>query len=68
MSVYCRNFAYTDGERPAPAAVRDALAPRFTVVPATRARTLRRTWLDTYDWRLYRAGLTLECVAGRGPA
>ena len=25
----------------------------------------RRTWLDTFDWRLYRAGLTLELLAGR---
>ena len=24
--------------------------------------TFRRTWLDTFDWRLYRAGLTLEEV------
>jgi CHAD domain-containing protein len=24
--------------------------------------TYRRTWLDTFDWRLYRAGLTLEQV------
>jgi CHAD domain-containing protein len=24
--------------------------------------TCRRTWLDTFDWRLYRAGLTLEQV------
>jgi CHAD domain-containing protein len=68
VSGYSHNFAYTDGERTAPAAVRDALAPRYSVVPATRARTLRRTWLDTYDWRLHRAGLTLEYVAGRGPA
>ncbi len=68
MSVYSHNFAYTDGERPAPQAVREALAPRFSVVPATRAHTLRRTWLDTFDWRLHRAGLTLECVTGRGPA
>ena len=68
MSVCSHNFAYTDGERPAPTAVRDALAPRFSVVPVARARTLRRTWLDTFDWRLHRAGLTLECVADRGPA
>jgi CHAD domain-containing protein len=68
VSVYSHNFAYTDGERPAPQAVREALAPWFSVVPATRARTLRRTWLDTFDWRLHRAGLTLECVTGRGPA
>jgi CHAD domain-containing protein len=25
-------------------------------------RTCRRMWLDTFDWRLYRAGLTLEQV------
>ncbi len=25
-------------------------------------RSRRRTWLDTFDWRLYRAGLTLEQV------
>src|ERR1700729_1220494 len=31
-----------------------------------RARTVRRTWLDTFDWRLYRAGLTLELSSGRG--
>jgi CHAD domain-containing protein len=30
------------------------------------ARTCRRTWLDTFDWRLYRAALTLEQVTGRG--
>jgi CHAD domain-containing protein len=32
---------------------------------AGAARTWRRTWLDTFDWRLYRAGLTLEQSAGR---
>jgi CHAD domain-containing protein len=26
----------------------------------------RRTWLDTFDWRLYRAGLTLEQVTSGG--
>jgi CHAD domain-containing protein len=30
------------------------------------ARRLRRTWLDTFDWRLYRAGLALEQVAVSG--
>jgi CHAD domain-containing protein len=29
-------------------------------------RRVRRTWLDTFDWRLYRAGLSLEQVSGRG--
>ena len=27
-----------------------------------------RTWLDTFDWRLFRAGLTLELSTGRGTA
>ncbi len=40
--------------------------PRFSVVKAGPSRTLRRTWLDTFDWRLFRAGLNLECTAGRG--
>jgi len=29
-------------------------------------RRVRRTWLDTFDRRLYRAGLSLEQQAGRG--
>jgi CHAD domain-containing protein len=62
------NFAYTDSERPVTQLVREALAPQYSAVPATRGRTLRRTWLDTFDWRLHRAGLTLEYVTGRGPA
>jgi CHAD domain-containing protein len=32
------------------------------------ARTVRRTWLDTFDWRLYRAGLTLQQVLRNGQA
>jgi CHAD domain-containing protein len=60
------NFVYTNGDQQATEAIRDALAPRYTVVPGRRSHTVRRTWLDTYDWRLYRAGLTLEYVTGRG--
>jgi len=30
------------------------------------AHTRRRTWLDTFDWLLHRAGLTLEQVASGG--
>jgi CHAD domain-containing protein len=33
---------------------------------AARSATLRRTWLDTFDWRLYRSGLTLEQISRRG--
>jgi CHAD domain-containing protein len=40
----------------------------FTLVAGARLPALRRTWLDTFDWRLFRAGLTLEQVTGRGTA
>jgi CHAD domain-containing protein len=42
--------------------------PRFRFAAGGPSRTLRRTWLDTFDWRLFRAGLTLEMVIGRGAA
>src|SRR5262249_41749949 len=38
----------------------------FAVSDGTRPITLRRLWLDTFDWRLYRSGLTLEQVSSRG--
>jgi CHAD domain-containing protein len=31
-----------------------------------RAHAIRRTWLDTFDWRLYRAGLILQQAAAGG--
>jgi CHAD domain-containing protein len=40
-----------------------ALEQAFTVAgerAAPGSGTRRRTWLDTFDWRLYRAGLVLE--------
>jgi CHAD domain-containing protein len=40
--------------------------PRFSLANGGPSRTLRRTWLDTFDWRLFRAGLSLELRAGRG--
>jgi CHAD domain-containing protein len=42
--------------------------PRFGVAAGGKSRTLQRTWLDTFDWRLFLAGLTLELLAGRGMA
>jgi len=45
-----------------------ALAPSFTVAAergAPGSGTRRRTWLDTFDWRLYRAGLVLELEQAR---
>jgi CHAD domain-containing protein len=38
----------------------------FAVSDGTRSVSLRRVWLDTFDWRLYRSGLTLEQVSSRG--
>jgi CHAD domain-containing protein len=40
--------------------------PKFRVAAGRTTRTLKRTWLDTFDWRLFRAGLTLELTTGRG--
>jgi CHAD domain-containing protein len=42
------------------------LGSRFSWQADGRPGTVRRTWLDTFDWRLYRAGLTLELSSGRG--
>jgi len=39
---------------------------RFSVAASGRSRTVRRTWLDTFDWRLFRAGLNLEQASGPG--
>jgi CHAD domain-containing protein len=47
---------------------RAAASPDLHWTADGHARTARRTWLDTFDWRLYRAGLTLELVSGRGLA
>jgi CHAD domain-containing protein len=38
----------------------------FAISAAVRSASLRRLWLDTFDWRLYRSGLTLEQISRRG--
>jgi len=53
------------------AAVLAALGGEFDVQPERRGAGAlggerRTTWLDTFDWRLYRAGLILEYVPGSG--
>jgi CHAD domain-containing protein len=40
----------------------------FAASDVIRSITLRRLWLDTFDWRLYRSGLTLEQISSRGAA
>src|ERR1700678_3973232 len=44
------------------AGVLEALGAAFDVVPdrSGKPAASRRTWLDTFDWRLHRAGLALE--------
>src|SRR5258708_20752043 len=42
-----------------------ALREAFDVAPehdSVRGGACRRTWYDTFDWRLYRAGMLLEYV------
>jgi CHAD domain-containing protein len=46
--------------------LRAELAKTFTVSSAGRPARATRTWLDTFDWRLYRAGLTLQQVTAGG--
>jgi CHAD domain-containing protein len=45
------------------AAALEALAVDFTVLAEHHHAAQRRTWLDTFDWRLHRAELLLEYVA-----
>src|ERR1700743_1802373 len=53
-----------------------ALATEFDVAPepggaarpgaAAPAGVRKTTWLNTFDWRLHKAGLTLQYAPGRG--
>jgi CHAD domain-containing protein len=47
-------------------AVSNGTGSTFSVCDDGPVRRVRRTWLDTFDWRLYRAGLALEQVAASG--
>ena len=49
-----------------PDRVRDELMTTFAVDEDRGVTRVRRTWLDTFDWRLYRAGLTLQYAGPRG--
>jgi len=64
--VLDRHEFVAQGEVPSPfAAVVSALRSRFTIEEGA-PRTVRRTWLDTFDWRVHRAGLTLEHLTDAG--
>jgi CHAD domain-containing protein len=64
MTPELRGFELEAGtaETAGPAAVLDALGQHFGVAEhnAPGSGTRQRTWLDTFDWRLNRAGLVLE--------
>jgi CHAD domain-containing protein len=65
LPVQLREFMI-EGARPAAwNGMTDVLRSRF-IVAADGSRTVRRVWLDTFDWRLHRAGRTLEYISGPG--
>ena len=70
MQTFSRVLMLTgdDNGEPLPEKVLTALTPRFSLGAAGRARTARQTWLDTFDWRLHRAGLTAAHVTSTRPA
>ena len=55
-----REFVLAGGEPTASDGLPPIDDPRFAISPGTRSGRLRRSWLDTFDWRLFRAGLILE--------
>ncbi|HEY2241835.1 MAG TPA: CHAD domain-containing protein [Streptosporangiaceae bacterium] len=66
MEGRSRDFVLTEPGHQALGEVRAQLSTSFTVTDGDRpARRARRIWLDTFDWRLYRVGLTLQHVTER---
>ncbi|MBS4728156.1 CHAD domain-containing protein [Mycobacterium sp. SM1] len=57
MARSSRTFSTRD--RVALDALAAALQPRFAVTPGP-VRVVAQTWLDTFDWRLHGAGISLE--------
>jgi CHAD domain-containing protein len=70
VEARAREYILPDSGAILPDRVRDELTTAFGVEEDRQASRVRRTWLDTFDWQLYRAGLTLQHVitqAGRKP-
>jgi CHAD domain-containing protein len=63
-----REYVAVDGTTDIDRAVQKALARasgrpgKHAGIVAEPASTIRRTWLDTFDWRLHRAGFALQRV------
>ncbi|HEY3924442.1 MAG TPA: CHAD domain-containing protein [Acidothermaceae bacterium] len=75
MLVADREYVAADGTADIDRAVQKALARasgrpgKHVGFVAEPAFTVRRTWLDTFDWRLHRAGFVLQRVErSRAPA
>ena len=67
MEARAREYVLADSGARLPDQVREELTSAFTVEEDRHRARLSRTWLDTFDWRLYRAGLTLQHVSPLGP-
>jgi CHAD domain-containing protein len=61
-----RQFLLNGDDGAEPGQVLKLPGSAFAVSEASRSMTLRRLWLDTFDWRLYQSGLTLEQVSRAG--
>ena len=71
MPVASREFVLHDSAGTGPdllRAVAGAASDSIAWANGGPVSTYRRTWLDTFDWRLYRAGLTLEQVTASAGA
>jgi CHAD domain-containing protein len=66
MQAVSHDLVVTGSGQPDRDSLAAALAPRYSAEPAGRNHTVRHTWLDTFDWRLYRGGLTLIHTTGHG--
>jgi CHAD domain-containing protein len=64
VESFPHDFVLVSGGRPPVDVVRAALAPQFKIAPDGRPRTVRLMWLDTFDWRLHQARLTLQHSTG----
>jgi len=66
LHVHALELVPGAGQQPDPQQLLATLAGRLCCAPAGRARRVRRLWLDTFDWRLYRSGLGLEQASRTG--
>ena len=66
MQSVLRHFVLHGDEGAGPDQALELPGSAFAMSGAARSATRRRLWLDTFDWRLYRSGLTLEQVSSRG--